>query len=126
MKPVALLAGLVVPGAAHWMLGQRGKAFIYSGMVLTLVAAGVWMQGANTMPNAAELDGVDGTARLMFLGGAAVKALAGLPYFALSLAGYSQSFTAGIVNEYGTKLLAMAGLVNLLALADAFTKEKSA
>ena len=47
-------------------------------------------------------------------------------YFALSPAGYSQSFTAGIVNEYGTKLLAMAGLVNLLALADAFTKEKSA
>ena len=108
------------------MLGQRAKAAIYSAMVLTLVAVGVWMQGANTMPNAAELDGVDGTARLMFLGGAAVKALAGLPYFALSPAGYSQSFTAGIVNEYGTKLLAMAGLVNLLALADAFTKEKSA
>ena len=65
MKPVALLAGLAVPGAAHWLLGQRTKAVIYSGMVLTLVAAGVWMQGANTMPNAAELEGVDGTARLI-------------------------------------------------------------
>ncbi len=72
------------------------------------------------MPNAAELDGVDGTARLMFLGGAAVKAFAGLPFWALSLGGYSQSFIAGIGHEYGTKLLTMAGLVNLLALVDAF------
>lgn len=123
MKAMALIAGLFVPGAAHWMLGHRGKALVYGGMVLTLVATGAWMQGANTLPTAAELDGVDGTARLMFIGGAGVKASAGLPYFALSFAGYSQSFLAGIFTEYGTKLLAMAGLVNLLALADAFTKE---
>ena len=60
----------------------------------------------------------------MFLAGGAIKAVAGLPYFALSLAGYSQSFIAGISHEYGTKMLAMAGLVNLLALADVFAKEK--
>jgi hypothetical protein len=118
-----LIAGLLFPGAAHWMRGQRAKAAIYSVMVLTLVAAGVYLNGANTMPTDADLNGIDGTSRLMFLGGAAVKALAGLPYFALSLAGYSQSFLSGAFNEYGTKLLAMAGLVNLLALADAFTKE---
>jgi hypothetical protein len=123
MKPVTLAAGLLMPGAAHWILGQRTKALIYGSMVLTLVAAGAWLHGANSMPTAAELDGVDGTARLMFLSGAAVKTLAGLPYLALPLAGYSQSFMSGLFNEYGTKLLAMAGLVNALALADAFNKE---
>ena len=125
MRPLALVAGLALPGAAHWMFGQRAKAGIHAGMVFTLVAAGAWLQGANTLPSAAEMQGVDGTARLMFLGGAAVKACAGLPYFALSLAGYSQSFLSGILNEYGTKLLAMAGLVNILAIADAFAKEKN-
>jgi hypothetical protein len=118
-----LAAGFLLPGAAHWMRGQRTKAVIYGAMVLTLVAAGVSLNGANTMPAAAELKGVDGTARLMFLGGATVKAFAGLPYFAPYLAGYSQSFLSGALHEYGTKLLAMAGLVNLLAVADAFTKE---
>ena len=119
----ALFAGLLFPGAGHWMQGQRGKAGIYAAMVLTLVAAGVYLNGANAMPTDADLNGVDGTARLMFLGGAAVKAFAGLPYFALSLAGYSHTFISGAFHEYGTKLLAMAGLVNLLAVADAFTKE---
>ncbi len=125
MKPLALAAGLMLPGAANWMLGERGKALAYGGMVLTLVAAGAWLGGANTLPSAAEMQGVDGTARLMFLAGGVVKSLAGLPYFALSLAGYSQSFLAGITQEYGTKLLAMAGLVNILALADACTREKT-
>lgn len=124
MKAMALVGGWLVPGAAHWMAGERGKALIYGTMVLTLMAGGVMLQGANAMPNEADLVGADGTARLMFLAGGAVKAFAGLPFFALSLAGYSQSFLAGIQHEYGTKLLAMAGLVNLLALADALAKEK--
>lgn len=122
----ALVAGLLFPGAAHWMKGQRAKAAIYSAMVLTLVVVGVYLNGANSMPTDADLNGLDGTSRLLFLGGAAVKAFAGLPYFALGLAGYSQSFLSGAFHEYGTKLLAMAGLVNLLAVADAFAKETKA
>lgn len=122
MKPLALAVGLALPGAANWMLGERGKAMAYGGMVLTLVAAGAWLGGANTLPNDAELAGLDGTARLMFLSGGAVKFFAGLPYLALSWAGYSQSFLAGLTQEYGSKLLAMAGLVNILALADAWAK----
>ncbi|MBY0505658.1 MAG: hypothetical protein K2X03_17220 [Bryobacteraceae bacterium] len=118
MKPLALAAGLAMPGAAHWLTGQRGKAIVYAGMVLTLVTAGVLLQGSTAMPGEAELAGLDGTSRLMFWGGAALKSFAGLPYFALSLGGYAPTFLAGLANEYGTKLLTMAGLVNVLALAD--------
>lgn len=125
MNPVTLALGWLVPGAAHWRQGHRGKALAFGAMVLTLVASGWYLQGSNAMPSTAELQGVDGTARVMFLGGAMVKVLAGLPYFLLSGAGYSQSFLAGIDHEYGTKLLAMAGLVNLLALSDAAGKEKA-
>lgn len=124
MKPLAFVAGLALPGAANWLLGERGKAAAYGAMVLTLVLAGAWLGGANTLPSAAEMQGVDGTARLMFLAGGVVKSFAGLPYLALSWAGYSQSFLAGITQEYGSKLLAMAGLVNILALADAFAGNK--
>jgi len=69
-----------------------------------------WVDG---VPSEADLGGLDGTSLLMYRGGAAVKALAGLPYFALSLAGYAPSFLTGIAHEYGTKLLTMAGLVTL-------------
>jgi len=89
-------------------------------MVVTLVSAGVWLNGSTGLPSPQELEGLDGTSLLMFQGGAAIKALAGLPYFALSLAGYTPSFLSGIAHEYGTKLLTMAGLVNLLALADVY------
>ena len=123
MKPLALAAGLVIPGAAHWLTGQRAKAALYGGMVLTLVIAGVSLNGSTAMPSPAELAGLDGTALLMFRAGAAVKALAGLPYLALSLFGYAPTFMAGIAHEYGTKLLTMAGLVNLLALADVYPQE---
>lgn len=124
MRAVALMAGLVVPGAAHWLTGERAKAAVYAGMVLTLFAAGVWLNGSTALPTEAELAGLDGTALLLFRGGAAVKTLAGLPYFALAAVGYAPTFLAGIANEYGTKLLTMAGLVNLLALADVYSAEE--
>ena len=51
MKPLALAAGLVIPGAAHWLTGQRAKAALYGGMVLTLVIAGVSLNGSTAMPS---------------------------------------------------------------------------
>ena len=123
MRAVAMMAGLVVPGAAQWLTGERAKAGVYAGMVVTLVAAGAWLGGSTALPTQAELAGLDGTAWLMFRGGAAVKALAGLPYYALAAAVDPPTFLAGIAHEYGTKLLTMAGLVNLLAVADVYGKE---
>ncbi len=34
------LAGLAIPGAAHWLSGERGKAAVYAAMVLTFSQLG--------------------------------------------------------------------------------------
>ena len=53
-------------------------------------------------------------------GSAAAKFFAGLPYILARLAGYSATFMDGFRNDMGTKLLVLAGLLNLLALSDAY------
>jgi hypothetical protein len=66
------------------------------------------------------LDGVDGFTALVAYAGVAGKALAGLPFLLARLFYHSQSYALGRVHEYGTTLLLFAGIMNLLALADAF------
>jgi len=44
----------------------------------------------------------------------------GLPYFLATWLGYSQPAVAGHVHDYGTKFLVTAGLLNVLAMIDAF------
>jgi len=46
--------------------------------------------------------------------------LSGLPYLMATWLGYSQPDVAGLVHDYGTKFLVGAGLLNLLAMVDAF------
>jgi hypothetical protein len=62
---------------------------------------------------------MEGTAALLFRGGALAKALAGGPWL---LAGLFDStpFLEARLHEYGTMLLQLAGLFNLLAVANAF------
>ena len=57
--------------------------------------------------------------------GGIAKVLAGAPYLLARLANYSQTFFAGQTHEYGTTLLVLAGLFNLLALADALELRKA-
>ena len=124
---VALRAvfGWIVPGGAY-LLARRHLQFA---MALVLVCAatiaGVALHGANLWPQAEELQGLDGLAATMAKGGAIARVLAGAPYFLARLCHYSQSFLAGQTHEYGTTLLALAGLFNLLALADALEVRKA-
>ena len=47
------------------------------------------------------------------------------PYLLARLFNYSQTFLSGQTHEYGTTLLVLAGLFNLLALADALELRKA-
>jgi hypothetical protein len=76
-------------------------------------------------PGADELQGLDGLATVMAQAGGLAKVLAGAPYLLARLANYSQTFFAGQTHEYGTTLLVLAGLFNLLALADALELRKA-
>jgi hypothetical protein len=51
--------------------------------------------------------------------------LAGGPYLLARLCNYSQTFLSGQTHEYGTTLLVLAGLFNLLALAGGLELRKA-
>jgi hypothetical protein len=126
MNPALTAAfGWLVPGGAY-LLARRYLQFAVSlALVCGATVAGVALHGANLWPGADELQGLDGVATWMAQGGALVRIMAGAPYLLARLFHYSQTFLAGETHEYGTTLLVLAGLVNLLALADALELRKA-
>jgi 4-hydroxybenzoate polyprenyltransferase len=118
--------GWLVPGGAY-LLARRYLQFALSlAIVCSATAAGIALHGANLWPQSDELQGLDSLATLMAQGGALARAMAGAPYLLARLCHYSQTFLAGQTHEYGTTLLVLAGLFNLLALADALELRKAA
>ncbi len=119
----AALLGWFVPGGAY-LLSRRYVQFGLSlVLVCTALIGGTALHGGNLWPQPAELQGIDSFAGMVAQAGAAARMLAGLPYFA-ARAIEPQSFLAGQTHEYGTTLLALAGLFNLLAIADALQLRK--
>lgn len=57
---------------------------------------------------------------VIYWGGFVGDLLSGLPYILTRWFGYVQPDLAGHVHDYGTKFLVAAGLLNLLAIVDAF------
>jgi hypothetical protein len=116
--------GWLVPGGAY-LLARRYLQFALSlALVSCATIAGLALHGANLWPGADELQGLDGLAAIMAQAGAWARLLAGAPYLLARLFHYSQTFLAGQTHEYGTTLLVLAGLFNLLALADALELRK--
>ncbi len=58
--------------------------------------------------------------RLIQYGGFLGDVASGLPYFIAVWCGYSQPDQAGHVFDYGSKFLVCAGLLNILAMVDAY------
>jgi len=126
MNVVATAAfGWLVPGGAY-LLARRYLQFALTlALVGCATAAGVALHGANLWPQAGELQGLDGFTAGMAQAGAVAKALAGGPYLLARLCDYSRTFVSGQTHEYGTTLLVLAGLFNLLALADSLQLRKA-
>jgi hypothetical protein len=116
--------GWLVPGGAY-LLGRRYLQFALSlVLVSSAFGAGVALHGSNLWPQPAELQGLDGLTALLAQAGALTKALAGGPYLFARLLDYSGTFVSGRAHEYGTTLLLLAGLFNLLMLADGLKLHK--
>jgi hypothetical protein len=62
---------------------------------------------------------------LVFQGGALAKLLAGGPFLLAQVFGGGPSFLDGRLHEYGTTLLVLAGLFNVLAVANALELRKA-
>jgi TM2 domain-containing membrane protein YozV len=130
----ALVAWLV-PGAGHLLLGRRGRGAIIFATVLVTFLIGILMHGSMFVPggNGFEVNGAgtltatsqvsgggDVLSKLIQYGGFVGDAAAGLLYILASLLGYAVPDQAGHAADYGSKFLVAAGLLNVLAIVDAY------
>lgn len=112
---VVVLAWLI-PGAGHLLLGRRGRAIIIFATVLLAFAIGLLMRGPMFHLGATG----DLLSRLIQYGGFVGDLAAGLLYFVAVWFGYAPPDQAGHTPEYGSKFIVAAGLLNILAMVDAY------
>jgi TM2 domain-containing membrane protein YozV len=132
---LTVLVSWLIPGAGHFLLGRRGRGAIIFATVLVTFLVGILMHGSMFVPggNGPEVNGTgtmtatsqvsgggDVLSRLIQYGGFIGDAAAGLPYLLASFLGYAVPDQAGHAADYGSKFLVAAGLLNILALVDAY------
>ena len=120
MKRAGLAAfGWLVPGGAYLLTRRYLQFGAFAAIVCAAFGAGIAMQGAVQWPTAQELSGLDPFTSYLFQAGALAKMLAGAPFLAASWMGAGDGFLAGRVHEFGTTLLLLAGIVNVMAISSA-------
>ena len=112
--PVVLLAWLV-PGGGHFLLKRPARGAILGASVVIVFLLGLMMRGTLFQP-----EGGDLLTMVIYYGGFIGDLLAGILYVLTVWLGYSQPDMPGHVHDYGTKFLVAAGLLNLLAIVDAY------
>jgi hypothetical protein len=98
---------------------------VFAVLVSATFAAGLALHGGLQWPQPAELQDLDTFAALVFKGGALAKSLAGGPYLLAGLFDGGPTFLDGRLHEYGTTLLVLAGIFNVLAVANAIELRKA-
>jgi hypothetical protein len=111
---VVILAWLV-PGAGHFMLKRRGRGALLLASVAIMFLLGLMMRGTMFQPQTGDV-----LTTIIYCGGFLGDLASGLFYLLTVWLGYSQPDMAGHVHDYGTKFLVAAGLLNVLAMVDAY------
>lgn len=108
--------GWLIPGAGHLLLGKRGRGAIIFATVIVTFVAGLMLRGPLFQPGGPG----DVLSRLIQYGGFLGDLAAGLPYLVVRWLGYFPPDVAGHNPDYGSKLIVAAGLLNILAMVDAY------
>jgi hypothetical protein len=111
-----VVAAWIVPGAGHFLLKRSGRGLLLFSSVLLMFLLGLSMSGMMFTPQ----KGADYLTTLINYGGFVSDLAAGGIYVLSVMFGYSQPDMPGDVHDYGTKFLVTAGLLNVLAIVDAF------
>jgi len=111
-----VLAGWIIPGAGHFMLKKTGRGALLFASVLLMFLFGLSMSGMMFSPE----KGPDYLTSLINYGGFVCDLAAGGMYILAAMFGYAQPDMPGDVHDYGTKFLVTAGLLNILAMVDAY------
>jgi hypothetical protein len=126
VKTAAMVAfGWLVPGGTYLLMRRYLQFAIFAVLVPATFAAGLALHGGMQWPLPADLQGLDPMTMWIFKGGALAKFLAGCPYLLASFFGNTHSFLDGRVHEYGSTLLVLAGLFNVLAVSNALELRKA-
>ncbi len=112
--PVVALAWLI-PGGGHFLLKRPGRGALLGASVAAMFLLGLMMRGALFSPQTGDI-----LTTVIYVGGFIGNLMSGILYFLAEWLGYNQPDVAGHVHDYGTKFLVAAGLLNILAMVDAF------
>jgi hypothetical protein len=107
---LALIAGWIVPGAGHLLLGKWVRAALLAFSIVCMFAIGIALNGKVYVPNTG--DPLD---MLGFVGDLG----SGLLYGLARIFGWGTSSVQIAVADYGTKFIVVAGLLNIVAAVDA-------
>ena len=111
----AVALGWLIPGGGHFLLKRNGRGALLLAAVTGMFLCGLMMQGAMFHPQQGDM-----LTTLINTGGWIGDLCSGVLYLLSVCFGYNQPDTAGHVHDYGTKFLVTAGLLNILAMVDAF------
>ena len=111
----AVALGWLVPGGGHFLLKRHGRGALLCVSVTAMFLCGLMMQGAMFQPQSGDL-----LTTLINTGGFIGDVCSGILYLLSVAFGYNQPDMAGHEHDYGTKFLVTAGLLNVLAMVDAY------
>ncbi len=119
----AVALGWLIPGGGHFLLKRNGRGTLLLVSITAMFLFGIMMRGSLFEPQTGDL-----LTTLINTGGFIGDLCAGVLYLLARMFGYVQGDVSGPdflihtppVHDYGTKFLVTAGLLNLLAMVDAF------
>jgi hypothetical protein len=111
----AVLVGWLVPGGGHFLLKRYGRGALLLCSVTGMFVCGLANKGSLFTPQYGDL-----LTTLINTGGFIGNLCAGIPYLLTRIFPYAGTDVAGHVVDYGTKFLVTAGLLNVLAMVDAY------
>jgi hypothetical protein len=111
----ALALSWLVPGGGHLLLKRTGRGLLLMAAITSMFVCGLMMRGAMFQPESGDL-----LTTLINTGGFIGDVASGILYLLSQALGYNQVDMPGAVHDYGTKFLVTAGLLNILAMVDAF------
>jgi hypothetical protein len=111
MAVVAPAVGWLIPGAGHMMQKRWIRGGLLFVSIVTLFLLGLGMQGRIYKPNGGDILDILG-----FVGNVGAGAL----YILTVIMDWGQGAIQFATADYGTKFMIVAGLLNFIAVADAY------
>ncbi len=105
----------LLPGAGHFYLKRWNRGALLLFAIVGMFVFGLLMRGRMFEPETGDL-----FTTVVNWGGYFGDLATGSLYFLSTWLGYEQERLASAVADYGTKFLVCAGLLNVLAIIDAF------